>query len=164
MDAKSIEKKMGVLSALLGYLGSFVILVMMCLTTADVVGRYIFNAPILGLFELTEFMMLVIVFSFLAYSQSHKSHICVDLFFNFLPEKLKFYIDLFNHVVCLALMVLITWMGVEKALEMREVREISPNLGIPVYPFVFFVVLGCVVMCIEYIRDLIRLFVSKEST
>jgi hypothetical protein len=54
-------------------------------------------------------------------------------------------------------MILITWMGLEKALELMEVGEASPNLGIPDYPFVFFLTLGCTIMCIEYIRDIIRL-------
>jgi TRAP-type C4-dicarboxylate transport system permease small subunit len=35
---------------------------MMCLTTVDVVGRYVFNSPVLGAFELTEFLVLILIF------------------------------------------------------------------------------------------------------
>ncbi|MCF8130113.1 MAG: hypothetical protein K9N10_16505, partial [Deltaproteobacteria bacterium] len=59
---------------------------------------------------------------------------------------------------------LITYMGLKRALEMVEFKEASPNLAVPIYPFVFFLVLGCMVMCIEYIRDLLRLVAeSKEN-
>lgn len=163
MDVEAISSKLGKFSSMLAYVGAFALFVMMCLTTADVVGRYIFNSPILGVFELTEFMVLILIFSFLGYTQSRGTHISVDLLVTFFPEKIKAYIELFNHAVCLMLMAVITWMGVERAIEMMEVGEASPNLEVPDYPFVFFLVLGCLVMCIEYIRDLIGLYVCRKG-
>ena len=150
------------LSTYLAYLGSFSLFIMMCLTIADVVGRK-FNRPILGAFELTEFLVLVLIFSFLAYAQAHKAHINVDLFMMFIPEKFKNFIELFNHITCLAIMILITWTGFEKAVEVMEAGEASPNLNVPSYPFVFFLVLGCAVMCIEFIRDIVAHVKNKEG-
>ena len=163
MDVKAISKKMGVFSSLSAYLGAFALFGMMVLTAADVIGRYIFNAPILGVFEVTEFMVLILIFSFLAYAQYHKTHISVELLVNLFPKRIQVYIDLFNHALCLLLMVLITWMGFDRAIEMMQTGEASPNLGIPDYPFVFFLVFGCTVMCIEYIRDLIQLSKSMKE-
>jgi TRAP-type C4-dicarboxylate transport system permease small subunit len=131
---------------------------------ADVAGRYIFNKPILGVFEITEFMVLVLIFSFLGYTQAQKSHVSVDLFVMFFPEKLKVLIEVFNHLACLAMMALIAWMGVDKALELMAAGEASPNLALPTYPFVLFLVLGCTVMCVEFIRDIIMLLKNiKEN-
>lgn len=163
MDAKTVSSKLGRISALLAYAGASALFVMMVLTTADVVGRYLFNSPILGVFELTEFMVLILIFSFLGYTQSRKSHVSVDLVLAQFPERVQNFVEIFNHVICLALMALITWMGFQKALELMEVGEASPNLGVPDYPFVFFLVLGCMVMCIEYIRDLILLVVKRKE-
>lgn len=151
------------LSTYLAYIGAFSLFAMMCLTIGDVTGRYIFNKPILGAFELTEFMVLVLIFSYLGYAQAKKSHVSVDLFMMFFPKKLKVYIEIFNHVSCLAIMILIAWMGFEKALEMMETGESSPNLALPSYPFVFFLVVGCVVMCIEFIRDIILIIKNKKG-
>ncbi|MGD9161427.1 MAG: TRAP transporter small permease [Desulfobacteraceae bacterium] len=150
------------LSTYLAYIGALSLFLMMCLTIADVVGRF-FNRPILGAFELTEFMVLVLIFSFLAYAQSHKAHINVDLFMMFFPGKLKNIIELFNHVACLAIMVLITWTGFENAVEIMEAGESSPNLALPNYPFVFFLVIGCAIMCIEFIRDIIVISKNKKG-
>jgi TRAP-type C4-dicarboxylate transport system permease small subunit len=151
------------LSTYLAYIGAFTLFAMMCLTIADVAGRYLFNSPILGAFELTEFMVLVLIFSFLAYAQSHKAHINVDLFMMFFPEKLRNLIELFNHIFCLAIMILITWTGFEKAVEVMKAGEASPNLAVPSYPFVFFLVLGCAIMCIEFIKDIIVIIKNRKG-
>ena len=162
MDLKHIDKKLAWFSSALSYLGAFSLFTMMALTTVDVVGRYLFNRPITGVFEITEYLVLILIFSFIGYTQSQKGHVAVDILLPLLPAKLKKLIDVANHLVCLALMGLITWMGVEKALELREVGEASPNLQIPAYPFVFYLVLGCFVMCIELLRSIIQLiFFSK---
>ena len=151
------------LSTYLAYIGAFSLFAMMCLTMADVGGRYLFNRPILGVFEITEFMVLVLIFSFLGYTQARKSHVSVDLFMMLFPKKLKVLIEIFNHLACLVIMALIAWMGVDKALELMEVGEASPNLAFPTYPFVFFLVLGCAIMCIEFIRDVIMILQNKKE-
>jgi TRAP-type C4-dicarboxylate transport system permease small subunit len=160
---QSILKILQRLSSYLAYIGAISLFLMMCLTIADVTGRYLFNKPILGAFELTEFMVLVLIFSFLAYAQSHKSHINVDLFMMFFPEKLRTLIEIFNHVACLAIMILITWTGFQNALEVMEAGESSPNLALPNYPFVFFLVFGCAIMCIEFIKDIVALFRDRKG-
>ena len=53
-------------SKILAYLGAVTLFLMMLLTTADVAGRYILNQPILGGLEITEFMIVSVVFCFWA--------------------------------------------------------------------------------------------------
>jgi TRAP-type C4-dicarboxylate transport system permease small subunit len=156
-------KRLELFSSALAYLGAFSLFVMMSLTAADVLGRYVFNSPITGTFELTEFMVLILIFSFLAHAQAHKTHVTVDLILSRFPKKIRVYVELFNHTMSLVLMALITWIGMERAFELKEVAEASPNLGIPFYPFAFFLVLGCLVMCIEYIRNLISIVMSPKG-
>lgn len=161
---KRMDKKLAWFSSALSYLGAFSLLTMMGLTTVDVVGRYLFNRPITGVFEITEYLVLILIFSFIGFTQSQKGHVAVDILLPLLPPKLKKLIDVANHMVCLALMGLITWMGFEKALELRMVGEASPNLHIPAYPFVFYLVLGCFVMCVELARSIIQLiFFGKRE-
>jgi TRAP-type transport system small permease protein len=159
-----VNRKLGLLSTGLSYLGCISLFAMMCLTTVDVVGRYLFNRPITGAFEITEYLVLILIFAFIGYAQSQKSHVAVDLLWAQLPPRLRKYIDLGNHFICLAVMVLITWMGALKAIELKSVGEASPNLQIPAYPFAFFMVLGCLVMCVELIRDILQLIDSSQGS
>ena len=118
-----ILEKAGILSKVLAYIGAVALFGTMCLTAADVIGRYAFNAPILGVFELTEFLILILIFSFIGYAQSQKSHVTVELLIKIIPKRLQAFIEVVNHGICLVLMVLITWMGFKKALELKEVTE-----------------------------------------
>lgn len=163
MKQGGLLKKLGLFSSTLGYLGAFSLFVMMCLTAVDVVGRYVFNSPITGTFELTKFLVLILIFSFLANAQAHKMHVTVDLILSRFPKRFRLYVELFNHAMSLTIMALITWIGTQRAFELKEVSEASPNLGIPFYPFAFFLVLGCFVMCIEYIRNLINVVTRKNG-
>jgi TRAP-type C4-dicarboxylate transport system permease small subunit len=164
MGIEQVHKKMEWISSKLSYLGSIALFAMMSLTTVDVVGRYFFNKPVLGAFELTEFLVLILIFSFLAPSQANKSHVAVDLVYQHLPAWLRPIIDVLNHLLCLVFMSLIAYRGFVRAFEIKEFGEATSNLGIIKYPFAFFVVFGCAALSIEYLRDLIRLlFVKKKG-
>ncbi|MCF8063310.1 MAG: TRAP transporter small permease [Deltaproteobacteria bacterium] len=163
MNAQNVSAKLGRISSALAYLGSLSLFGMMCITTVDVIGRYMFNAPIVGAFELTQFLVLILIFSFLPYTQSQKGHVSVDLLISVLPGGLRRFINIFNHTICVLLLGIITWMGLMRALEMLEYGEETANLGIPYYPFVIYLVIGCLAMCIEYIRDLMAAFFYEEK-
>src|SRR5215475_2687646 len=47
----------------LGFSAAVLLFCLMMLTTADVVGRYIFNWPIRGAFEITELLLLTLIFA-----------------------------------------------------------------------------------------------------
>ena len=164
MGIQRINKKMEWISSNLSYLGCIALFSMMLLTTIDVVGRYFFNKPVLGAFELTEFLVLILIFSFLAPSQAKKSHVAVDLVFQHFHRRLRAIIDVFNHLLCLLFMCLIAYRGYVRAFEIKEFGEATSNLGIIKYPFAFFVVFGCATLSIEYLRDLIRLlFINQKG-
>jgi TRAP-type C4-dicarboxylate transport system permease small subunit len=154
MPIPSLTEKLRCISKYLRQIGSISLAAMMFLTTTDVIGRYFFNSPILGAFEITEYLMSILIFSFLAYTQSEKGHISVDIVFERLPRRLQSIIYRFNHLVCLLMMILVTRMGVQRAIELKHTGEMSTLLKIPVYPFAMFLVLGCAVFCLEFLIDL----------
>jgi len=163
MSANRILSKIDKLSSILSNLGSVALLAMMAITVIDVVGRYVFNKPVLGAFELTEFLVLILIFSFLAYTQAQKRHISVEIIADMLPKRMQFFCNIFNAIVCIITFALITYMSVLTAIELMQIGETSPNLVIPNYPFVFFITLGSLVMCVEYVKDLISLFLDREE-
>lgn len=163
MNVSTFSKYIQKVSTFFGYLGAIALFAMMSLTTIDVAGRYLFNSPIMGAFELTEYLILILIFSFLCNAQSNKDHVTVDLFFNKFPKSVRFIANIVNHVACFTLTVLIVWMSFLKALELKEVGEASPNLVIPDYPFALFLVVGCIVLSLEYLRDIIKIVSGKKE-
>jgi len=52
---------------------------MVVVTCIDVVGRYLFNRPMKGAFELTEVLMAALIFAALPAITARREHIAVDL-------------------------------------------------------------------------------------
>jgi len=166
MGIEKVVKTLGWCSAFLARIGCVSLFLMMCLTVVDVGGRFFFNSPILGSFELTQYLVAITIFSFIGYAQSNKIHVNVDLLVNTFPRKLRYFFDILNFLVCLGLMLLFTWMTIEKALEVMATGERPMNLPIPQYPVVFFIAVGCGVTCIEFARDIVKtivMVVKKEE-
>lgn len=165
MNLRNIVNILGIFSHALSRLGCVALFAMMGLTVVDVVGRYAFNSPILGAFEITSFLVAILVYSFLGYAQSQKTHVTVDILVNTFPQKAQSVVKLFNYFIGLFMMILISWKGFEKAMESMETGDSPMNLPVQIYPFVFFLAFGCGVMCIEFFRDILRSIekLKKES-
>ena len=56
-----------------------VLTAMMALTGLDVIMRYIFNRPVSGTLEITEFMMAIVIAFGLAYCALQKRHVRIDI-------------------------------------------------------------------------------------
>ncbi len=161
---KAIAKGAGSLSTLLGRAGGYILFCMMLLTVCDVIGRYVFNSPIMGAYEVTETMMVTAVFFFIAYTQTQKGHIAVDLVVILLPRKIRLAIDIMTHLVSIGVLILLTWMNILRWLELMARKEHTPIIHLPVSPFVLILALGCFIFSIELMKDVFRLLRHREHS
>jgi C4-dicarboxylate transporter DctM subunit len=128
---------------------------MMLLTTADVIGRYIFNTPLTGAFELTEFMMAVVIAFGLSYTQVKKGHVNVDVVTEKLSKRVQAVINSITCLMFLCLFVLISWRLILYAERLRLANQTSASLYIPVFPFIDLVALGGIILCLVLVADLL---------
>ena len=120
---------------LLLVIGAGILALMMFLTVVDVVGRYVFNMPIDGAFELTEFMMAIFVPFALVYCERQKSHIAVDLVFDKLPKAISLIIEIIVVVMTMIYFAIIGWQSVLAVGEEYANSIKSTVLLISTYPF-----------------------------
>ena len=153
---KVIEMIIHWATRLSGYIAGIVLFGMMMLTTIDVICRYFFNASILGVYEITEFMMLCVVFFSLSFAQKLKGHVAVNILVDRLSNKNRQIFDVCNFFISIIFLLLVAWMSSSQGIELFHSNRVSGNLTIPVYPFFFVLSLGCVAMALELIRDLIN--------
>ncbi len=66
-------------ATILGLACALVLLAMMCMTGADVLARYVFNAPIRGAFEMVEIMMVLLVYLAFPLAILANAHVEVEL-------------------------------------------------------------------------------------
>jgi TRAP-type C4-dicarboxylate transport system permease small subunit len=149
------KRKTSRLTLLLGYVSGIILFFMMALTVLDVFLRYFFNKPLLGLQEITEFMLVTFVFFSLPYALAHDDHIRVDFVLERFPIKIQQFINPVILSLSIALLLAITVMGILKGFQMKEANYISSILSIPVYPFYFVVSLGAFAMAFESFLKLI---------
>lgn len=72
----------------LACVAAIVLMAMMLLTCVDVGGRYLFNSPVWGGFELTEMMLAALIFAGLPLVSLRNDHVTVDLFDAVTPDGL----------------------------------------------------------------------------
>ena len=149
-----LNKVVSSLGTRINSVGMGLLMLMMLLTAADVLLRYFFNRPIKGAYELTEFMLVILVFFGLGYTAVKKRHIIVDVVVSRLPQQTQVAIDSVTCFLSLGVCFLVAW---QSALEARTIwlaGQTSPSLHIPIFPFILMVVVGYTVLSLVLLRDL----------
>jgi TRAP-type C4-dicarboxylate transport system permease small subunit len=124
--------------AVLGVAASALLFLMMLLTFADVVARYLFNRPIRGAFEVTELVLLTLVFAGLPLVSHADEHVTMDFIDRVLPPAARRVVLRLVHVACAALMFFLTWQVWLKAGKIAGYGDTTDVLRITVGPFVYF--------------------------
>lgn len=83
----------------LGYVAAAVMFGLMLVTCVDVVGRYFFNKPLWGGFELTEILLAALIFAGLPLVTLRNDHVTVDLLDPVVPD----WLFRVQHVVACAI-------------------------------------------------------------
>jgi TRAP-type transport system small permease protein len=122
---------------------SLVLFGLMTITCIDVIGRYLFDNPLIGSVELTELLMGCLIFSSLPIITWRREHINVDITDAFIPLQVKKARNhLFNIVIAISLFVIgkKVW---DLASRSQRYDEITEYLEIPIYYFTYFFAVTC---------------------
>jgi len=135
MKTKNWEAR---IDAGLGVAASAILLVLMLITFADVVSRYLLNWPLRGAFEATELMLLVLIFAGLPLVSHADEHVTMDFIDRMLAPRAARALVRIIHAVCAAVMFLLAWQVWIKAGKIAGYGDTTDVLRIAVGPFVYF--------------------------
>lgn len=152
--ARYINSALSPVNSVAYKIGVGIVPVMTLLMMADVVTRYVFNAGVPGAYELIEFAMAVIVGVGLAYTAIRGEHITVDLVTSRFTQRTQAVINSIASFLELGLFCLITWQLIINAEKLRASAITSPILSIPVYPFVYVIAFGSLMLCLVFLINL----------
>ena len=110
----------------------------MALTTADVIGRYIFNWPLRGAFEITELLMLALIFAGLPLASRSDEHVTLDFIDMLLGTNGRQLLRRLIDLVCAVIILGLAWRVWIKAGKIAAYGDTTEVLRIPVGPFVYF--------------------------
>lgn len=144
------------LSRTLNIAASGVLAAMMLLTVSDVFLRYFLRRPILGATELTENMMVCLVFFGLAWCAIQQGHLKVDLVMTHFSPRVQAIVDSITSCAGLIMVALIAWRGLLEGMAVQQLHIVSSLLKLPAFPFYYILALGCAMLCLVMVTNLIQ--------
>ena len=124
--------------ALLGVAASVILFAMMLLTVVDVIARYRLKMPVRGAFEVTELLMVVLIFAGLPLVSFSDEHAVMDFIDRLLSPRGQRALERAVHAVNAGFMFLLTWLMWLKAGRIWAYRDATDVLRILYGPFVYF--------------------------
>jgi len=163
MFIRALETVTDKVTMALRYLCMFILGIMLFLGTVDVLGRYLFNRPVQGTYELFGVFLPCIVLLGLAYAQAELAHVRITMVLERLPPILQRVFNIFTTLIAMVMTVLIGWFGYDlamrfltsgKLIDTIMVPKWIPQLVVPLGALALFLVL--LVQLIEYLTKPVK--------
>jgi TRAP-type C4-dicarboxylate transport system permease small subunit len=163
---RRVDKLLAVLSKIMGIVASVAVLILLIVTTLDVLLLKIFSEPIPGASELIAVFMPFVVFGFLLETQRGEQHITVDIITSkIMDPKIKKGINIFVNFVCFGIILIITWYIVPQALRSTAMREhVSGLIPYPVFYGKLFTAFAFCLVSLQSVLVLIQSILVKHET
>lgn len=134
---------------------------MMFVTLFDVIGRNLFNAPIVGSIEFTETSLGMTVFLGMGWVTFDRSHITVDFITTMLPTKIRQMLLVLTGFIAVVFIGFATWRMILQVYD-RVVEGLVTTLWkIPMWPVTLVMTLGLalmfVLLVLQFFQDIGRL-------
>ena len=129
---------------------------LMVLGAADVIGRYLLDAPIIGTLERGQIILALMIFLSWGYTQIKKGHVNVELFISKFPPRIGTVTNFITTLFMLVFTILIVWQSAVMAIETHNSGERIYVIHWPMAPFQFSIAIGGVFLCLAFIMDVIQ--------
>lgn len=139
------------LAGLHGVLAALALFAIMVLTLVDVLGRKLLSHSVPGSLELTELLMVVVIFAGLPLVALRNEHIVFDSLDAWLPRGLLRAQQAIVEVLCAAALAGTAWLLWEKAGQLMSYGDVTAQLQIPQGWFVYGMALLCVLTAVVHL-------------
>ena len=136
--------------------GWIVFLMMFCISY-DVFMRYFFNMPTTWAFEISTYMMVLVVFLSAPWTLPAGGHVNVDIVIRNLSAKKRAVVDIFTSLMAIFYLSLFTWQALRYTYEAwSEGIRSTEYLAWPLWPIRVFLVIGGFFLLLEFVLKIIR--------
>ena len=130
-------KIMSLVERILLFMAALILLAMALITFVDVTGRYLFNTPVQGAFELIGMGMALLIFAALPEVTARGTHVAVSLV-GFLSKSIQAVLGVIMAALVSAAFCILAWRLFEHAKRMADYGDYAMFTGIPYAPIAFF--------------------------
>jgi TRAP-type transport system small permease protein len=124
------------LAALAGTIAALTLFAIMLLTLVDVTGRKFFSHSLPGALELTELLMVTVIFAALPLVSLRSEHVVFDSLDRWLPAWALRWQQALVNLLCAALLAGLSFVMWQKAVQMAEFGDTTAQLKLTLAPFV----------------------------
>lgn len=152
-----MRKILGVVEQGLLAIATLGLVAMMVSISIDALGRYLFNSPFRGNFELTSlYFMVILVFATLSQNYAHGVHVRLDVVSGWLSRRFGKHYTRAIALICLPVFGYFAWHTGEEAIDKIIRRETRMgSIPFPVYLSYIWVALGASTLTLRFVLDLI---------
>jgi len=135
----------------------FIIMFLMFFATTEIVGRYIFNAPVPGHVEIVELIMAGVVFFGIAYTERVGGHVRMELFVTRVLKGRGYHIaEAITATLSLFVYIFILIYTFKASVFAFQMGDNTAYLYWPTWPSKFAVPLGSLFLCIRFLIEIIQ--------
>lgn len=128
------------------------VFLLMGVTVVDVIGRYVFNRPLYGGYEITELMMGIVVFATLPTVSTKNDHVTIGVNLLGATSILDRYRRAAIEVLCAVALGLVAWRVAVLGNRAFELGDRTILLQLPVAPFAYAVAMLCAISVLIHIQ------------
>jgi TRAP-type C4-dicarboxylate transport system permease small subunit len=131
--------------------------IMILFVVGNVLSRFLFRKPLPGTIEIIELVAVVIVFFSVAYTESKRAHVYVELVVSKLRRRTQAILASMMYLLATVFFAALAWRGGVLAWSylVPRIRE-TYVLSIPIAPFLFVIALGSFVLALETLIHVLR--------
>ncbi len=128
----------------------------MTLTFFDVIGRKAMSQSIPGAFEITELLMVIVIFSALPLVSQRGEHVVFDSLDPFMPAWLSRIQKALIHAVCGAAMLALAYLMWRTGNQFSQNGDMSAQLHIAKAPFIYSMAIFCGITGVIHFAQIVQ--------
>lgn len=138
------------LARLCGVMAALALFGIMLLTLFDVAGRKLFSASVPGSLELTELLMVGVIFAALPLVSLAGEHVVFDSMDRWLPAGVRRAQQAVVDLLCMAALLGLAALMWAKAGQLASYGDTTSQLKLPVSPFVYAISVCCMLAAVVH--------------
>lgn len=149
------------LAELLAEIGLALLLV---IVLHEVVVRYVFNSPTLYSVELSEYLLVLVVFLSIGWVLREDRHVAVTFIVDRLPRKMRLGMNVLTSLITMAFLGVLVWKGTRTTITaFTGGYHSSSLLNFPMWIPYALIPLGALILSLQYIIKILELVLPSAA-
>ncbi len=141
---------------LMTIIAGIVLLIMMVITFADIVMRYL-GRPVVGAYEIVAFLGVAVTGFALPRASLMKAQVYVDLVVDKLSAGPRKTLQVITRVLVFIMFLIAAWYFIVMGTKFMATHTVTMSLRVPFYPVVFGLAASCLVQCVVAVYEIVEI-------